>query len=412
MKKTSLFLILILLLTACNAAPPEPTYTPTSPPSATATQTSAPTFTPSPQPTATETQLPPTETPLPENSPLSTLPPVSSPFVEDLVANGYEHYPIVPFHAFFSADEPENAFPSGWSLIAGWDDQRFGGPRFDIPNPADSLSVDSIDGNTYYMQFYHSSQGDYENCVTLFYQAKDAQADLIFHFDLNQESDYRRSVVENAEFSTTLFCNANGWDDVNRNGYPDIAVSYFWGDNYWNSELHIFEARPEGEIVQLTKNLPGPVSLWDYWTFGPMPLFVIDAQWKTHDCLYPGVPFSNWFYVWDEEQDSYVDFSANPDLNLDFFADQYRRTITASYSQGFYPDSVIGPLASLLLLYDKAGLREQGWQEYLTLSDLDNWSELAPEAREWLEYDLSHFEDEYNANIAFTPGSYPGGFCP
>ena len=66
----------------------------------------------------------------------------------------------------------------------------------------------------------------------------------------------------------------------------------------------------------------------------------------------------------------------------------------------------IGPLVSLLLLYDKAGQREAGWQKFLRLADESNWPGSDQAALDWLRADVAHFRQQYEAGVAFTPNDH------
>ena len=70
------------------------------------------------------------------------------------------------------------------------------------------------------------------------------------------------------------------------------------------------------------------------------------------------------------------------------------------------PERLLNPMVTILLLYDRMGKRDEGWQEFLEMADLENWPGTDEKALQWLESDIEHFREEYEGGLPFTPNDY------
>ncbi len=152
-------------------------------------------------------------------------------------------------------------------------------------------------------------------------------------------------------------------------------------------------------VVDLTKDLPGIISPW---SFDPSRTWqpVFDLSWATHDCIYPPMAVT-WIFDWRDGK--YVDITSEVDTSE--YIDLLKEIIQKGYGSSFNPLN-IEPLTLLLLTYDRAGRRDQGWQEYLELADLSHYPNTPAIDAEWLKSDVEHFSIEYKKGWPFTPNAY------
>jgi hypothetical protein len=324
-----------------------------------------------------------TNTPSPIATRIPTPIPLSDPILEELLAAGYTQGDLIRF--FIGRD-------TGGML--------FGGPDFDNPLPP-QLDIDDEAGNTYsYIQYENR---ELNNCHLLFFYTDTDGTRLIHDVDASKINERIASLTVSPVdqmYPAPLGCLPYGWGDVNENGNIDIAVSFLWGNNIDGSEVHIFEVRDGTTIVDLMANLPGVISPWDYDPYY-LDFLVIDLAWVHHDCIYPPIR-TFWIYYWDG--DAYVDQTSQFDLQdyLTSIADGLRER----HGSPFVPARDIDPLVKILVMYDKWGRRDDGWQLYEELSDPVNWPGTDEESLRWLEADIAHFRGEYEAGLDFTPNDY------
>ena len=205
------------------------------------------------------------------------------------------------------------------------------------------------------------------------------------------------------DFSSHVSCLPLGWGDINENGQPDIAVTFLWGNRLAGSELHIFELTDTLEVKNLTQSLPGTVSPWDF-ALGDSELIVWDFDWVHHDCFYPPLYL---FRVFSWGDDQYVDMTSDSEFYSAYISSQIE-TITTQYGQPLNAPFWMKPITTLLLMHERIGQRDQGWQLFLEMTNIDNWPNSSAQDIEWLESDLAHFSAQYHAGAAFTPNNY----CP
>ena len=161
--------------------------------------------------------------------------------------------------------------------------------------------------------------------------------------------------------------------DINRNGLPEFAVangycttscSHLWD---FHSGVFFYEIQPNGQIIHLTESLPGLLDYPDMiYTADPLTFWVWDVSYD-YDMWVPVETW--WFYQW--QGDHFVDVSTQ-------FAERYLRTINKQleklrgYSEEPYYRIMDQEFAKVLILYDKAGLRDQALAPFLELTDLSS----------------------------------------
>jgi len=282
----------------------------------------------------------------------------------------------------------------------------YGGPDFDKEAPPDHLSV-TRSGATYtYLQYQEETGKIWANrtCFLVFLVSTDGgDSRVIAEFDATTLSE---RIAAGAALDVPFFCLPYDWGDINHNYRPDIAVTFLWANNYTGGEVHIFEVASDLTVRCLTKDLPGPMSHWEFVPDSSVQM-VIDPIWAEHDCLYPDSPFSFWLYRWDRASRSFVDVTAGGEYSFDVYLEFLESLLRPDAP--FYPEGEIGPLVSILLLYDKSGQREAGWARFLELADEKNWPGTSEKALQWLRADVAHFRVEYEAGRPFTPNR--AGLC-
>jgi hypothetical protein len=281
---------------------------------------------------------------------------------------------------------------------------RYGGPMTHKPVVPRQASIPGSSGQTYtYLQFVSADQ---ENCRLLFYGSEDGENKLLRDIDVSKLNNRINRVFTSAAdlaYPVPLFCLPTDWGDINKNGLPDIAVTILWANNYTGGEVHIFEITVKDEVVDLTKDLPGAMAHWDFDPKNSAQL-VIDLAWAKHDCLYPQSPFSFWVFDWDK--DKYRDYTASGEFNFSGYVSALRKLVEQRYGNPFDPTIDIGPIVSALLMYDKVGQRDQGWSEFLKMTDLKNWPGTDASALKWLNSDIAHLTREYSGKRPFTPNNF------
>ena len=322
-------------------------------------------------------------TPFPAATPTPTPIPLSDPILDDLLAEGYTQGDLIRF--FIGVD-------TGGMV--------FGGPDFDNPLPPQLDTIDDA-GNTYSYIQYESRE--LNNCHLLFFYTDMDGTRLIHHVDASKLNERIASLTVSPMdqmYPAPLACLPFGWGDVNENGNIDIAVTFLWGNNIDGSEVHIFEVKDGTTIVDLVADLPGVISPWDYDPHY-LDLLVIDLAWVHHDCIYPPIR-TFWIYYWDE--DAYVD--QTPQFDLQDFLTSIADGVRERHGSPFVPSRDVEPLVKILVMYDKWGRRDVGWQLYEELSDPGKWPGTDEESLRWLEADIEHFRKEYEAGLDFTPNDY------
>jgi hypothetical protein len=308
--------------------------------------------------------------------------------------------------AHISPSEGATFFSNMGEFFGMW----YGGP---VVAPKERLVLSIPGGQTYTYLQYWSSDG--KNCRLLFFASDQSETVLIGDVDASQINARIRNQVVTSTGDTLLqsplLCLPYGWGDVNNNNLPDMAVTFLWGNNYNGGEVHIFEVAQEQQVVNLTKDLPGPIN---YWEFNPESAYadvmVMDLDWVEHDCLYPGSPKVFHIFTWSGS--AYIDIMSNEYLDFSTWINQLTGLVESYYGGSFMPTMHLGPILTILLLYDNLGERELGWETFLKMMDSDNWPGTDANSQEWLQAEVDYFRKAYDAAKPFTPGQYSGNCKP
>ena len=370
-------LLAILVFSAC--APTRSEQTAASIPASTLLHTQSPNLTPTFTHTHTlaNTKQPtsspePTQTPIPTPTQIN----VSDPRIKELENNGYKRQDLARFE-----------------VSASGETTLFGGPDSEHTFPQ------LVDGPYAYFQYFDEET---RNCKLVFADTKDDKYSLISIIDVSELNERIKREVTPTSYSygPNLQCSPLGWGDINRNGMPDMSVALMWANHYTGSEVHIFEILGESTVVDLVKDLPGIISPW---AFDPSQTrqAVFDLSWANHDCIYPPMAVT-WVYDWRDGK--YEDITTEVDFTQ--YIDSLRETISHGFGEPFDASVNIEPLTTLLLIYDRTGRRDQGWREYLELTDQSHWPDTPPDTAKWLKSDVEHFTREYKLALPFTPNDF------
>lgn len=253
------------------------------------------------------------------------------------------------------------------------------------------LQFSLSDGKT--LVFFQMRDEILSNTKSIFGLIDNGSYKILNIFDFSHIIGNINIVLE--DYSGPIFVSPYGWMDINDNGKPDIPISYMWGNQYFGSELHIFEFNGE-EMVITTKDLPGIISPWG---FDPEQenLYILDLQWAYHDCIYPPFGISNPI-VWDGEQ--YVDDSENRDYSE--YINRTAEYLRSEFGSPFRGWTYIPEMVRILVLSERMGERANGWKLYNEIANPDNWPESDEFGLSWLKFDQEHFRRQYVAGVPFS----------
>ena len=390
-------LIIMILISGCAVGATSSTVTPTSPP------TKSPTPRPSPTPSTSPTKTrQPTSTPIPTPTGFYA----DDPIFNELKELDYILHEEPQIFSHISPSEGAMFFSNLGEFFGMW----YGGP---VDAPKERLVISVPEGQTYTYLQYWSPDG--KNCRLLFFASDRSETVLIGDIDASQINDRIRNqgVTSTADtlLQTPLFCLPYGWGDVNHNNLPDMAVTFLWANNYTGGEVHIFEITQEQQVENLTKDLPGPINYWEFDPVSAYPdVMVMDLDWVEHDCLYPGSPKVFSIFSWGGS--AYIDIMSNEYLDFSSWINLLTELVESYYGGPFMPTIHLGPILTVLLLYDNLGERVIGWATFLEMMDSDNWPGTDTSSQEWLEAELEHFRKSYNVGTPFTPSRYAGSCEP
>lgn len=318
--------------------------------------------------------------------------------------------PITPENELFDLNDPrlitleeQGFFPKElvkFEVDAVTESMQFGGPS--DKSSGTVLTTQLEDGSAYLYMQYQSNNS--LNCYLVFALRNETKTEVISIIaatSINEQLEY--IFGETSDFEPPVFCNSYGWHDINQNGRPDMTISFLWASRLAGSESHIFEITEENSVIDLTQDLPRIVSPWDYDP-NQREQIVWDFSWTTHDCFYPPL-YLFWIYAWQEDQ--YVDVTQESNYTSNYLNAQIE-DISSDYGKPLYAYGTMNRIAQVLLVYDRNGQREQGWQQFLEMTDLTNWPNSSDADLEWLEADVVHFTAQYEAEIPFSPNDY----CP
>jgi hypothetical protein len=172
--------------------------------------------------------------------------------------------------------------------------------------------------------------------------------------------------------------------DINQNGLLEFALAVqYWppGCSAPKSAIQFFEIQSTSSVVNITEGLPGMIDPHHMvHSSQPLNFYVKDG---THIYAYMLEVESSWIFEWDDNR--FVDVSAR-------YADEYLaelppiiQRLEATYGHSWGDPYPWGnpelDVLRILVLYEKAGLRKQGLQKFLEVTDPQTQSTLFNAAR-------------------------------
>ncbi len=209
--------------------------------------------------------------------------------------------------------------------------------------------------------------------------------------------------------SDALTLDPIGWHDVNGDGFPDLPVQVHKEVDYWDSDYWLlFSLDEEGTLLNLLADFytlnSAPVMLQDMDNDLQPEVEVIIANWYKWNGLCPTCsPMGYKYYAFNPDKGVYEDASArlqSPNLEK---INAAQERVSATFGGPYQPQEVLGPAISLLLAYDFTGQRRQGWDEFLRLTDVANWTQIDPEDLNQLEALREMLRQQFETNQPFTP---------
>lgn len=207
---------------------------------------------------------------------------------------------------------------------------------------------------------------------------------FLINWDMHTYEDIPFGDSEPIAAASRELLNLNAYQsDINQNGWPELAVAYFAcrvGCRDASITTHFYEIQGESSIVDVTVDLPGMLLPWKL-SHGqnPLELFVYDPQGEYESHEY----FDMWWiFAWDGV--TFVDVTNLYPDEVRTWGTEKSHTIQEVYGQGFFYGQPT-QLLSLLLQYDRVGLRDEGVTLFLTLTDPVHWPETDHGMMCWLQ---------------------------
>ncbi len=229
-----------------------------------------------------------------------------------------------------------------------------------------------------------------------------------------------------------------GWSDINGDGLLELPI---WAANggfcYACTRLYILQladkqpaaAAATGSagsslgVRELTGAVPAlnlvtnpfiPRWLTDFNGDGKPEIAVLDGRFENGFGLSRSAsPEIMRVSAWDGT--TYADVSRGYVGYLKDQADRARSAVEATFGQALPDQDTIGRAVTLLMAYDLAGQRDEGWTLFWQLSDPANWNgEASAGLLEWMSRIRDYLKGQYDRGETFAPWSptTPGVFLP
>ena len=229
-----------------------------------------------------------------------------------------------------------------------------------------------------------------------------------------------------------------GWSDINGDGLLELPI---WAANggfcYACTRLYILQLANEQpaaaavtrtagssvEVRELTGSVPAlnlvtnpliPRWLTDFNGDGKPEIAVLDGRFENAFGLTQSAsPEIMRVSAWDGT--TYTDVSRGYAGYLKDQADRARSAVEATFGQALPDQDTIGRAVTVLIAYELAGQRDEGWTIFWQLSDPVNWNgEAAAGLLEWMSRIRDYLKGQYDRGEPFAPWppTAPGVFQP
>lgn len=259
----------------------------------------------------------------------------------------------------------------------------------------------------YYTVIYQPAdfmESSYNANHLLIYKIQDGQFMPLYYLERTYRMDFLNDYAAAGRSSD--------WFDMNGDGLLELPYSIFNGGNCWGcTQRQVLQLRADDTIISLTPVAGGedefsqPFVLRDFIDAdgdGLVEWVMFEARWESAFSLCkPCSPVGFRLYAWDGQV--YRNASAR-------FPDYYQQRIDAlmveldqmAQSDSPWLGAEPGRIISLLLAYDNAGRREEGWPIFERLADPEQYTGRASQDfLDSLQVAYDYFKERYQAGLPF-----------
>ncbi len=202
------------------------------------------------------------------------------------------------------------------------------------------------------------------------------------------------------ELTKQILKQENFSSDINQNGFPEFAFTVEYcpvSCSHPTGGVQLFEIQNTSNIVNITKDLPG-LTFFKPHTVTPFTFYIDD--FSAID-IYNGFD-TYWIYVWEDTQ--FVDISSHYAEEYLLLVKPVISEIESQYGKPFDEGGIQREIDSLkiLKLYEKAGLRGNGLQAFLEVTDLSHWPNTSNLSKCWLQVSRAMATNDVKQNQRFT----------
>jgi hypothetical protein len=197
--------------------------------------------------------------------------------------------------------------------------------------------------------------------------------------------------------------------DFNQNGLPEFTVAVEYcplSCTHPTDGLQLFEIQTPDRVKNITEDLPG-LTHFDMHSKNPFTFYVGDSD--PYD-IYVDIG-SYWIYAWDGSK--FVDVSKS--YTEDYMADANSivSNLKSHYGKPFDEGEIRSEIdvLTILKLYEKAGISEEGLQVFLDITDISHWPNTSTMSQCWLQISRAMAQEDLKRHRNFgLPPSYSLGF--
>jgi hypothetical protein len=197
--------------------------------------------------------------------------------------------------------------------------------------------------------------------------------------------------------------------DFNQNGLPEFTVGVAYcplSCTHPADGIQLFEIQTTERVKNITEGLPGRTH-FNIHSKNPFTFYVGDSN--PYD-IYVDVG-SYWIYAWDGSKFIDVSKSYKEDYVAD--ADSIVNHLKAQYGKPFDEGEIRSEtdVLTILKLYEKAGMSEEGLQVFLDVTDISHWPNTSTMSQCWLQISRAMAQEDFEQHRNFDlPPSYSLGF--
>jgi hypothetical protein len=218
----------------------------------------------------------------------------------------------------------------------------------------------------------------------------------VFSFFIHANPDYANEIRQALHLNHYM-------SDINQNGLPEFTVSGFYCSNGCSTEefaIHFYEIQGPHSVVDITGQLPGVILPWRIiHSKDPFTLAVWDISqvYKRRTLIE-----TYWIYQWDGK--AFKDVSSQHANDYRVMAEPLVEGVKAGFGSPFDSTKSATDLEVLTIfsMYQKAGLRNEGLDLFLELTDPVHWPGTPPYPACWLQLSRARAQIEFKLDQPFT----------